>query len=103
MASLDDREFTGVQLIVAQLVEPPIVEPLQRLLDLVDEPWLVKQTAVAWADVRGLDGLAAAIERTVPPSPDTGYSAVINQPHRLLVYARWHWAGVNIMADLHLS
>lgn len=97
-----EPEFTGVQLIIAELLQPPILEPLPRLLDITDEPWLVKQIALAWVAVRDLNTLGPAIDRTVPPPPDTGYAAVINDRHRLIVYTRWHWAGTNVMPDLHL-
>lgn len=102
MTSPDDSGFTGVQLIIAELLEPPIFGRLPRLLDIADEPWIVEQTALAWAEVRGLEVLASAIDRTVPPPPDTGFAAVINKRHRLIVYSRWHWAGTNIMAEFHL-
>jgi hypothetical protein len=94
--------FTGMQLIIAEWGEPPWLEPVPRLLDITDDPWIVGQTATAWAEVHGYESIIPAIKRTVPPSPDTGFSVVVNRPHQLIIYARWAWADTGVMAELHL-
>ena len=67
--------------------------PGQLLLELDEESSAAAVTrATAWAQVRGYDRLSTAIEELLGGEPpESGFAAVINKPHSLLLLATWPW------------
>lgn len=64
----------------------------------LDEPnaAAARERATAWAEVRGYDNAVPAIHRLLTGEPpDSGYAALINKPHQLLIMAVWPWAPEN--------
>lgn len=82
-----------VRLSISQVRLEALHEPGTVLLDVEDNHEHVRATAIAWAQVRGYQALAGTIDRALGgPPPVSGYAAVINKPHALLVLATWPWA-----------
>lgn len=46
----------------------------------------------AWAQARGYTKLRRAVEELLGTAPESGFAAVINKPHSLMVLATWPWA-----------
>lgn len=84
--------MSQVRLSVTQLVPGQMGRPGTVLLDVIEDDATVTDRAVAWAIVRGYDRLIPALRHTLGgPAPESGFAAVINKPHSLLVFATWPW------------
>lgn len=46
----------------------------------------------AWPQARGYARLQRAIEEVLGTTPESGFAAIINKPHSLMVLATWPWA-----------
>lgn len=84
--------MSDVRLSVTQLDSQQWGRPGTVLLDVLEDDETVTERAIAWATVRGYDRLIPALTRTLDgPPPESGFAAVINRPHALLVLATWPW------------
>lgn len=67
--------------------------PGEVLLDVTEAAPEAVARAVAWAHVRGYDRLSISMGRAFGGEPpESGFAAIINKPHQLLVTVTWPWA-----------
>ena len=84
--------MSDVRLSVTQLDPQQLGRPGTILLDVIEDDAAVAERAIAWATVRGYDRLVPALRSILGgPAPESGFAAVINKPHSLLVFATWPW------------
>ncbi len=84
--------MSEVRLSVSQLDLQQLGRPGTILLDVVEDDETVGERATAWAKVRGYDRLVPTLERMFAgPPPASGFAALINRPHALVVFATWPW------------
>lgn len=63
------------------------------LLDVTEAAPQAVARAIAWAHVRGYDRLSISMDRAFGGEPpESGFAAIINKPHQLLVMVTWPWA-----------
>lgn len=65
--------------------------PTRVLVDVIDDDATAAEHAIAWATARGYHQLVGAFARMFSEPPKSGFAAIINKTHALLVFTSWPW------------